>query len=91
METKFRTYGLTFSCLICTLTFETRYFPAQERRWGWCVMCVLLTLLFGWWHIPFGPIHTLHTIGRNLCGGEVQTIREIFEKAVGGKEKAAKA
>jgi hypothetical protein len=29
----------------------------------------LVSLIFGWWGIPWGPIWTLETIGRNLGGG----------------------
>jgi hypothetical protein len=29
----------------------------------------LVSLLFGWWGIPWGPVWTLQTMGRNLSGG----------------------
>ncbi|MEY4751799.1 MAG: hypothetical protein RIQ60_4013 [Pseudomonadota bacterium] len=32
----------------------------------WCV----LSLLLGWWGIPWGPIWTIGTVGKNLLGGE---------------------
>ncbi|HNK20303.1 MAG TPA: hypothetical protein PLG92_18210 [Piscinibacter sp.] len=31
----------------------------------WCA----LSLLLGWWGIPWGPIWTIGTVGRNLAGG----------------------
>jgi hypothetical protein len=33
--------------------------------WPW----IVVSLLFGWWGIPWGPIYTIETIYRNLCGG----------------------
>ena len=30
----------------------------------------LLTLLAGWWGIPFGPIFTIEAVVRNLMGGK---------------------
>jgi hypothetical protein len=30
----------------------------------------LVSLCFGWWGIPWGPIWTLQTIGQNLAGGK---------------------
>jgi hypothetical protein len=30
---------------------------------------LLISLLFGWWGFPWGPIYTVETIYRNLCGG----------------------
>lgn len=35
------------------------------RSWPY----VLLSLAFGWWGIPWGPIYTVECIYRNLCGG----------------------
>jgi hypothetical protein len=34
---------------------------------SWPYVCV--SLLFGWWGIPWGPIYTVECIYRNLCGG----------------------
>ena len=30
----------------------------------------LITLLFGWWGIPWGPVHTIDTLICNLKGGK---------------------
>ena len=30
----------------------------------------LLSLLFGWWGIPWGPIYTVSSLYKNLTGGE---------------------
>ncbi len=33
----------------------------------------LLSLLFGWWGIPWGPIYTIQSLARNLGGGKEVT------------------
>ncbi len=33
----------------------------------------LLSLLFGWWGIPWGPIYTIQSLVRNLGGGKEVT------------------
>ncbi len=38
---------------------------AAAGSWPW----IVISLLFGWWGIPWGPIYTIETIYRNLCGG----------------------
>jgi len=38
----------------------------------------LLTMLLGWWGIPWGPIYTIGSIFRNLSGG-VDVTQEVIE------------
>ncbi|MBU4077827.1 MAG: hypothetical protein KKI06_14190 [Euryarchaeota archaeon] len=37
-----------------------------------------VTLLLGWWGIPWGPIYTVQTIYINLRGGHKQTIGDLI-------------
>lgn len=39
--------------------------------------CTLVSLLFGWWGIPWGPIYTIGAIVTNLSGGRNVT-REVM-------------
>lgn len=53
-----------------------------------------VTLLLGWWGIPWGPIYTVQTIYRNLRGGQKQTIGDLMNNiektsVVEGKQKDA--
>jgi|ERR1051326_1914770 hypothetical protein len=38
---------------------------AAGKSAGWCA----LSLALGWWGIPWGPIWTIATVGKNLGGG----------------------
>jgi hypothetical protein len=38
----------------------------------------LISLVFGWWGIPWGPIYTVQAVYNNLRGGTRQTIQDIL-------------
>jgi hypothetical protein len=39
---------------------------------------VIISLLFGWWGIPWGPIYTVQSLATDLSGGNDLT-REVLE------------
>ncbi|MEO8845874.1 MAG: hypothetical protein ABI591_33850 [Kofleriaceae bacterium] len=41
--------------------------------------CTAVTLVFGWWGIPWGPIWTIRAVSRNVRGTKVITIGELYE------------
>jgi len=43
--------------------------PAQNT-WGERAKYSAISLVAGWWGIPWGPIWTLWTVGQNLSGGK---------------------
>src|ERR1044072_7580779 len=43
---------------------------AGERRWGPALTMSGVSLVAGWWGIPWGPIWTVGTIIQNLAGGK---------------------
>jgi len=45
------------------------FLRADEGAGGKGVKFTLLSVLFGWWGIPWGPIWTLMTVFKNLGGG----------------------
>lgn len=38
----------------------------------------VLTLLLGWWHLPWGPFGTLHTVINNLTNKNKQTVSDLL-------------
>ena len=40
-----------------------------QRTFPRALPYILISLLFGWWGFPWGPIYTISSIGRNLSGG----------------------
>ena len=69
---KFVTYQYCFSILILTFKrFSNVYFirggeNAVVKGLGYTI----LSLLFGWWGIPWGPIYTIQALWLNLRGGK---------------------
>ncbi|RED51161.1 hypothetical protein DFP95_1456 [Cohnella lupini] len=41
-------------------------------------MFSFITLLFGWWSVPFGPITTIVVLWRNLRGGHRYTLSDLL-------------
>lgn len=41
-----------------------------QRHWGPALSRSAVSLVCGWWGIPWGPIWTVSTIGTNLAGGK---------------------
>jgi|SRR5215472_98199 len=68
---KFVVYQYCFSALVVTVTQRTGiYFVRSgESRVGKGLMWTLLTLVTGWWGIPWGPIRTVHSVWINSRGG----------------------
>lgn len=51
---------------------------------------VLISFLFGWWGIPWGPIYTIECIYRNLCGG-IDVTDEVLAQLLPAAPKAPPA
>ena len=49
----------------CTLPCRSRMERTAGKSAGFCG----LSLLLGWWGIPWGPIWTIGTVFKNLTGG----------------------
>ena len=49
---------------------------ATAKGLGW----TFLTLIVGWWGIPWGPIHTIGSLFTNLSGGKNVTA-EVIQSA----------
>jgi len=69
---KFIVYRFCFSALVLTvLTSTDIYFVrAGQSRMAKALPWIILTLLLGWWGIPWGPIRTVQAVWTNLHGGE---------------------
>jgi hypothetical protein len=69
---KFVCYRYCFSALIVTVMQGTDvYFVgASENRVVKGLPWSLLTLVAGWWGIPWGPIRSIHSLWINFRGGQ---------------------
>lgn len=69
---RFMYYPFTVSLVLFTLkrTSDTYLVRAGETTAGKQVFFTMISLLFGWWGIPFGPKYTIKSIQANLRGGK---------------------
>jgi ankyrin repeat protein len=72
-------YQVVFSFVIFTTVLSSRMLidgtgSASGYKYGFS----LITLLFGWWGFPWGPIQTLRVLIRNMRGGQKVTVHEMI-------------
>jgi hypothetical protein len=69
---RFVFYEFCISFVVLTLRCPTRVRYLRPSEYGVLrgLPYVLLSLLLGWWGVPWGMIYTPLTIFTNLCGGQ---------------------
>ena len=79
--TKVTQFQACFSFLIMTTKSPSRFFiNGHDNLIANGLAYTLVTLVFGWWGLPWGPIYTLETLYRNTVGGHKQVIGEMIDK-----------
>jgi hypothetical protein len=71
-------YEYCISLVFITLRRPTRLYRVPADSWGLLpgLPYTLVTLLFGWWGIPWGFIYTPLVLWTNLSGGREVTAEE---------------
>lgn len=69
---KFVIYQVTISIIVMTFkrSSDVYFVRAGENGVIKGLPFTLLTVLFGWWGIPWGPIYTIGSLYHNLRGGK---------------------
>jgi hypothetical protein len=69
---RFVMYYYTFSVLVMTYRrgSDIHYIRPDKSRVAPGLPFTLLSLLVGWWGIPWGPIYTVQSVWINLRGGK---------------------
>ena len=69
---KFVVFEYTISIIVMTFkrASSVRFVRAGEGTFGASLPYSLLTLVFGWWGIPWGPIYSIMSLVSNLGGGK---------------------
>jgi hypothetical protein len=69
-------YKYCISLLFVTLRQKSPVFfiPFGENRISKVIIYTMVSLIFGWWGIPWGPIFTIQSIINNMNGGEDVTL-----------------
>lgn len=69
---KFVIFEYTISIIFMTFTRSSDVYFIRPGEIGGLkgIVFTLISLIFGWWGLPWGPIHTIRTVFRNLDGGK---------------------
>ena len=61
----------TVSVVIVSMKQPTaiHFIRADEKAFIKAFRPTLITLLFGWWGIPWGPVYSIESLATNLSGG----------------------
>jgi hypothetical protein len=84
---KFVVFQYTISVILMTFkrTSSVRFVRAGEGTFAASLPYSALTVLFGWWGIPWGPIYSVMSLFTNLSGGKNVT-GEVLAAMQGGGE-----
>ena len=81
LETETTQFQACISALIVTTRNPSRYLIVGHHRiFVTGLVYSLVTLILGWWGIPWGPVYTIQTLWRNLRGGHRRTVGELVEE-----------
>lgn len=69
---KFVVFPYVVSILIMTFrrSSDVHFVRPGEGTFGKAFPYLMITLLFGWWGIPWGPIFSIGSVYHNLTGGK---------------------
>lgn len=83
---RYVTYNYCFSLLVVSFRRKSkpRFVPFGQSRLVPGLGYTLLSLVAGWWGIPWGPIFTLEAVYKNLNGGNDVTAAVITRGASQG-------
>jgi len=66
-ETELVTFDFAFSVIVASFKIPSQMFVVGHHRiWPWRLTYTLLSFVFGWWGIPWGPIYTIQALHTNL-------------------------
>jgi hypothetical protein len=82
---KFVVYQYTISIVVMTFknASDIYFVRSGEQAWVKGLPYTVLTLLMGWWGIPWGPIYSVGSLYRNLSGGH-----DVTQEILAGEQAA---
>ena len=78
---RFVVFMYCFSLVVMTFKrgSDIYFVRANESAAKYSIKYTLLTLLLGWWGIPWGPIHSISSLFTNFKGGKDVT-EDVMEQ-----------
>lgn len=80
------TYCFSFAVMSFKQTSAVYFISSNENAFVKGTPFNLMTLLFGWWGIPWGPIHTIGCLFHNINGGKdiTEEVMQYLQQSTGG-------
>lgn len=73
------TYYINIGALLGSITIPTRYHLDTGIDDARGLLCSLVSLVSGWWSLPYGPLINLVLVQQNFRGGEKSTVMELID------------
>ncbi|MGE5473896.1 MAG: hypothetical protein ACM3UU_06710 [Ignavibacteriales bacterium] len=78
-ETELIQFQICISFIFFSVKSPSRFLvKGYDKTLSRKIICTIISLLFGWWAIPWGPIYTIQTISNNLVGGKIIKVSELL-------------
>jgi hypothetical protein len=78
-DTQITQFQVCLSFLIFTTKIPTRfYIKDHDNTIFISLFCTFISLIGGWWGLPWGPIYTVQVVIKNIVGGNKRTIAAFF-------------
>ncbi len=78
-DTILATFHMTIGGLISSVEIPSIYRKATGEEQGEAMLYSIVSLIAGWWALPFGPLTTISFIASNLSGGKRITVKELID------------
>lgn len=77
--TEITQFQICFSFMIFSAKLSTRhYIKDYHNTTIISLLCTFITLITGWWGLPWGPIFTIQTVAKNILGGSKRTVADYL-------------
>jgi len=77
-NTELRRYFWAMSFVLLCLKSMSAYYVAPKSPVSFGFKFSLISFIFGWWGIPYGPIWTVESLIKNFKGGEQVFVRDLL-------------
>jgi hypothetical protein len=81
-ETRVTRYAVAISLLVVSFTVRSGLYIVGHHATALVATAfTVISLIFGWWGVPWGPVFTVRAVWRNVRGGAMRTIADLVPSA----------
>lgn len=83
-QTEVTQFQLAISALVISLKAPSRFYVVGDEETVLpCLVLTAVSLVVGWWGLPYGPIYTIRVVSSNLRGGERRRVGDLIDELRG--------